>query len=166
MRVAARLEKWLMGVSRTSRWVTLILLGLLASCIAPAQTGSGWVFGSVLDPSGLPVAGASIAIDSAQGTHLTAATGRDGTFSLHLPASGKYTVRVKAAGFAPVIRPMQLSVGTANPVLRLQEATAANQDIVSAYMRVLNTNMWAISFWTLETPTTPNSTRQSRWAKR
>jgi hypothetical protein len=120
----------------------------------------------VLDPSGLPVVGASSAIDSAHGTHLTAATGRDGSFSLHLPASGKYTVRVKAAGFAPVIRPMQLSVGTANLILRLQEATAANQDIVSAYMRVLNTNMWAISFWTLETPTTPNSTRQSRWAKR
>ena len=117
---------------RTKWWVPLFLLGLLASCIAPAQIVSGWVFGSVLDPSGLPVVGASIAIDSAQGTHLTAATGSDGTFFLHLPANGEYTVRVKAQGFAPVIRPMQLSVGTANLILRLQKVTGVNQGIVVA----------------------------------
>src|ERR1700679_3675356 len=103
-----RRRRRLMRDRRTKWWVPLFLLGLLASCIAPAQIVSGWVFGSVLDPSGLPVVGASIAIDSAQGTHLTAATGSDGTFFLHLPANGEYTVRVKAQGFAPVIRPMQL----------------------------------------------------------
>lgn len=54
-------EKRLMRVSRTKLWATVLLLGLLASSSAAAQTGSGWVSGSVLDPSGLPVVGASVA---------------------------------------------------------------------------------------------------------
>ena len=121
-----------MRVSRTKRLTAVLLFGLLASRIAAAQTGSGWVSGSVLDPSGLPVAGASVMIDSAQGAHLTAATGSNGTYSIHLPANGTYSVRVEARGFAPVVRPMQLSVGTVNLMLRLQRVTAANQGIVVA----------------------------------
>jgi Carboxypeptidase regulatory-like domain len=110
----------------------VLLLGLLASCIAAAQTRAGWISGSVLDPSGLPVVGASIAADSSQGAHSTAATGKDGTFTIHLPANGVYIVRVEAAGFAPVIRRMRLTVGTADLMLRLQKVTTANQDIVVA----------------------------------
>ncbi len=110
----------------------VLLLSVIASSSATAQTGTGWVSGSVLDPSGLSVVGASLEISSAQGTHLTAATGSDGTFSIHLPANGMYTVRVEAPGFAPVIRTMQLSEGTTNLILRLQKVTATNQDIVVA----------------------------------
>lgn len=124
-----------MSLGRPNRVVkaglTLLLLGVVASS-ATAQNGAGWVSGSVLDPSGLPVAGASVSADSAEGTHLAAASGSDGIFSLHLPANGVYTVRVEAAGFAPVISTMQLSVGTANLQLRLKKVTAANEDIVVA----------------------------------
>jgi Carboxypeptidase regulatory-like domain len=109
---------------------TTLLLGVLACCYATAQTAAGWVSGSVLDPSGLPVVGASVKVDSDQDTHMHAATGSDGTFSLHLPANGMYIVRVEATGFAPVIRTIQLKVGTANLILRLQKATAADQSVI------------------------------------
>ena len=110
----------------------VLALSLFIVRMASAQTGAGWTSGSVLDPSGLPIVGASIAFDSIQGTHLTAATGRDGTFTVHLPATGAYTVRVEAAGFASVIRTMQIEVGTADLLLRLQNVAATDQDIVVA----------------------------------
>lgn len=111
---------------------TVVLLGLLVGGSAMAQNGAGWISGSVLDPSGLSVMGASVEIDSAHGTRLTATTGSDGTFFIHLPADGTYTVRVQAFGFAPVIRTMQLRAGTANLILRLQKVTAINEGIVVA----------------------------------
>jgi hypothetical protein len=121
-----------MGDCRT-KWRTAIFLwGALGSGIAAAQTAAGWVSGSVLDPSGLPVVGAGVQLDAAQGTHLTAATGSEGTFSIQLPASGIYTARVEAAGFAPVVRTMQLNVGSANLILRLEKVTTANEDVVVA----------------------------------
>jgi hypothetical protein len=100
---------------RRTKWrARALLVWVLATYSATAQTGSGWVSGSVLDPSELPVVNASVAVDSVQGAHLTAATGSDGSFAIHLPASGMYTVRVEALGFAHVMRTMQLRVGTAD----------------------------------------------------
>ena len=115
----------------------LVLAGFLLFSIFPllparASAEAGWISGTVLDPSGLPVAGAIVEVDSFQAIHLTAATGSDGTFSIHMPASGIYTVRVEANGFAPVTSTMQLSAGTTNLRLRLQKVTAANEDIVVA----------------------------------
>jgi hypothetical protein len=110
----------------------LLAATLFATGIAKAQSGAGYVSGSVLDPSGLPLVGASVSIDSAPSIHVTAATRGDGTFTVHLPGNGAYTVRVEATGFTPVIRTMALNVGTTNLMLRLQTVTTANQDIVVA----------------------------------
>jgi len=109
-----------------------LLLGVLASFSATAQTRAGWISGFVLDPSGLSVVGATVEADSAQGAHLTATTGSDGTFSIQLPANGLYTVRVEAPGFDQVISTMRLSVGAANLLLRLQKVSEANQSVVVA----------------------------------
>ena len=111
-------------------WSLLLTASLLGVKIASAQPGAGWISGSVLDPSGLPVIGARVEIDSAQGARLTAATGSEGTFSVHLASSGVYTVRVEALGFASVLRTMQLEGGPANLMLRLKKVTTANQDVV------------------------------------
>jgi len=112
--------------------VAFLLFPIFPLRPATAQTGAGWISGSVLDPSGLPVIGASVELDSARAAHLTAATGSGGTFSIRLPASGIYTVRVAAPGFASVISTMQLSAGTANLMLRLQKVTANEEVIVAA----------------------------------
>ncbi|MGB9417990.1 MAG: TonB-dependent receptor [Acidobacteriaceae bacterium] len=125
---------------RRTKWrARAILLGIFATYGATAQTGSGWVSGSVLDPSGLPVVGAQVGLDSPRGARLTAATGGSGTFAIHLLASGMYTVHVEAPGFAPATRKMQLNVGTMDLILQLQTVTAANQDvIVSAGVSLIN----------------------------
>jgi hypothetical protein len=119
------------GKNHITKWrIVLLVVSLFAFRVATAQTRAGWVSGSVLDPSSLSVVGASVQVDSAEGTHLTAATGSDGTFSIHLPSDGMYTVRVEALGFAPVLRTMQLNVGMANLILRLRKVTAANQNVI------------------------------------
>jgi hypothetical protein len=116
----------------------VLLLGFLAGASAAEQTATtvpstaGWISGSVLDPSGLPVMGAQIEVNSPQGAHFTATTGSDGTFSIHLPANGLYAVHVQAVGFAPVDRTMQLSDGTGNLMLHLRKVKATHQDIVVA----------------------------------
>ena len=84
----------------------------------------------MLDPSGLAVAGARVEVDSASGARLTAATGKDGSFSITLPADGACTVRVEAAGFAPVTRKMQLSANMTNLTLRLEKVSAITQEVV------------------------------------
>ena len=84
----------------------------------------------MLDPSGLPVAGARIVLDSALGEHLSGATGRQGTFTIHLTANGLYTVRIEASGFAPVVRTMQLDGGAADLTFGLEKIAAASQEIV------------------------------------
>jgi hypothetical protein len=110
----------------------VLLLGALFTCSAIAQIGAGWLSGSVQDPSGLAVVGASVTVNSAQTANLTAATRADGRFALRLPANGKYAVRVEAPGFAPIVRTMRLSVGTTDLVLQLQKVSSATEDVVVA----------------------------------
>ena len=113
------------------KWrVALIFLGILAGGVAKPQSGTGRMSGSVLDPSGLPLVGAHVEVDSTSGARFTAVTGSDGTFSIYLPASGPYIVRVAAAGFAPIMRNLQLSAVRSNVTLRLQKVSALDQEIV------------------------------------
>jgi len=112
-------------------WRTIALLcGTMAGNVAVAQTNTLQICGSVLDPAGLPVAAAHVEADSTAGARLSVITAKDGSFSLQLPANGIYTIRVESEGFAPVTRNMQLSSSTPNVVLRLQNVSALNQEIV------------------------------------
>ncbi len=132
LRVAGKVQATWSGKCILRCKAAILALSLFLLSIASAQDFAGWTSGSVLDPSGLPIAGASIAFDSIQGTHLTAVTGSDGTFTVHLPATDAYTVVVKAPGFESVIRTMQIKVGTADLLLQVQKVIATNQNIVVA----------------------------------
>jgi Carboxypeptidase regulatory-like domain len=114
--------------------IVFLLIATLACAIAAAaQSGAGHLTGTVLDPAARTLAGAHIELDSASGLRLTGTTGVDGGFTIALPAWGSYTVRVEAAGFAPVARLLQLTADTANLQLRLEHVTyAAEEVIVSA----------------------------------
>jgi hypothetical protein len=116
---------------RKPKW-RVVFTGLvtLGVGILSAQTHvGGRISGSVLDPSGLPVAGALVEIDSPSGAQLIATTGKDGGFTILLPADGTYSVRVEAAGFAGVVRKMQLNSDVAL-TLRLLKVSAANEEII------------------------------------
>src|SRR5436190_14886138 len=75
-----------------------------ASANAPAQPtppGSFSIRGTVRDPAGAPVAGARVTTRRDGVSGPSAATDRNGAFTLALNA-GRYTIVVAAEGFAPV----------------------------------------------------------------
>jgi outer membrane receptor protein involved in Fe transport len=119
-------------------WIVFLVAGLFSLGVAMAQTGGGSVLGTVLDPSGLPVAGARVEVDSAQGSHLTAVTRSDGTFSIHLPANGMYTVRISSPGFESKEMPVTIgTTGTPAP-LRISLAVGAANSTINVQGRADN----------------------------
>jgi hypothetical protein len=89
-----------------------ILLLLLASTIAPAQTVTGSVTGTVLDPTGAAVPGASVvAINSETGVHTSTASDEAGVYALRFLPIGTYTLEVDAKGFEKLqVSPFALEI--------------------------------------------------------
>ena len=111
-------------------FVILVLAAWAFVLTASAQTGAARVAGTVLDPTGRPVAEAQVEFDSASGAHLTGTTGSDGGFTVDLPAWGAYTVRVDAQGFAPIVRKVVLSASAASLSLRLEQVAAVAEEVI------------------------------------
>jgi hypothetical protein len=110
--------------------VTFAIFILACAFQAVAQTGAARVNGTVLDPAVHPLAGARVELDSASGAHLTGTTAGDGGFTIALPAWGAYTVRVEAAGFAPITRKLDLNAANASLQLRLEHLAGAVEEVV------------------------------------
>src|SRR5258708_3587793 len=78
--------------------ILLVLLGFTAY----AQTFRGAINGSVTDPSGAVVAGATVkATNTATGVPISATTTSDGQFSFQDLPLGTYKIEVSSAGFRP-----------------------------------------------------------------
>lgn len=76
----------------------------LAPRLASAQTSNGTLTGTVTDPSGAAIVGASVTIQSVEtGTTRSALTISNGTYRVESILPGTYTVTVKAAGFAEAV---------------------------------------------------------------
>ena len=87
---------------KRARGSVLILLGLLAACIAYGQIRSATVTGTVTDPAGAVVQGAEVVVTNSDTgiTDTTKSTGAGQYTVPYLPA-GTYTVVVSMPGFAP-----------------------------------------------------------------
>jgi hypothetical protein len=86
--------------TRLGRIVTLITAGICLTAIGLHAQGYGTISGTISDPSGAVVTGATVtAADVHTGTVMTTTSGKDGryVFPTLLPAG--YTVSVNAAGF-------------------------------------------------------------------
>ena len=82
------------------RWLGLILATMLVAVSAYGQTFRGAINGTVADPSGALVAGATVkATNTATGVPLTAVTTSDGQFAFQDLPLGSYKLEVTAAGF-------------------------------------------------------------------
>ena len=113
-------------------WVLVILL---VSCLALAQSFRGSVRGKVTDPHGALVAGAKIiAKNAGTGLERSALSGDDGGYVLAELSAGEYTVTAAAAGFSPVAQNVIVSVGadtTANFDLTQIEKKVEEMTIVA-----------------------------------
>lgn len=83
--------------------VLICLLLLLVSLPVLAQTATtGQVIGTVKDPTGAVVPGASITLTSASGEKRSVTSDAEGNFRLALVPTGTYSLTVDAKGFKPV----------------------------------------------------------------
>jgi carboxypeptidase family protein len=122
--------------------VVLALLGVAAY----AQTFRGAINGTVTDPSGAVVSGATVkATNSATAVAVTAVTTSDGQFSFQDLPLGTYKVEVSSAGFRPVAfdnvtvtaggvytLPVKLSAGSAGTTVVEVSAAALTLDTTTA----------------------------------
>lgn len=112
------------------RLALLTILILVCAHAGVAEADNVRVRGTVLDPGARPLAGAHIEFDAVSGAQQTSTTGSDGGFIIALPAWGVFTVRVDAAGFAPLTRKVDLNAGNANIQLRLEQISSATEVVV------------------------------------
>ncbi|MGC1462632.1 MAG: TonB-dependent receptor [Terracidiphilus sp.] len=133
MRAGAPFSERSCGNGSTNPGIVLLLLGAVVWAIgAQAQAGAHFT-GAVVDPAGRRVAGARVELRSSVGARLAGSSGIDGEFDLALPEWGVYSVRVEAAGFAAIMRTLDLSAVTASATLRLEQVkTVAEEVVVSA----------------------------------
>jgi hypothetical protein len=90
-----------MRLSLRVGFVLLLLAGVLGiSQIAFSQDVTAAIVGTVTDPSGAPISGASITVtDTERGTVLTARTTDVGSYTVLRVPIGTYTLKVSAPGF-------------------------------------------------------------------
>ena len=129
-------------------FLTVCLLLGLATGVANAQTGT--VSGTITDPSGGAIAGATVTVQNlATGTETNRTTNDAGFVAIQLQP-GDYKIQSSAPGFQPVVRPkvtvdalasvtidMQLAVGQASTEVTV-DATAA---VVQTENATLGTTM-------------------------
>lgn len=77
-----------------------VLVAAMFSAWAPGQVESGAIVGTVIDPSGAPIAKAKVTVTHG-GTKakVTASTASDGSYAIRNLATGSYIVEIDAKGF-------------------------------------------------------------------
>jgi hypothetical protein len=113
----------------------LVFLALLSSFVAmaaSAQVDTGSIVGTITDPTGASIIGASVTLsDEATNQTKTRTSGRDGTYDFSPLEIGSYTLTVEKPGFKTLVqRHIQVTVQghlAINPKLQVGEATQSVQ---------------------------------------
>ena len=83
------------------RFFALTILAVLTSVCCVAQTSQGTIAGTITDPSGGAVAGASVTAKNMLGSdNRTVQTGPNGEYRIDAVTPSTYTVTVSKAGFS------------------------------------------------------------------
>ncbi len=120
-----------------SGFLVLLTMVALTAMLTPAwsQDVTGSIVGTVTDPSGAPLKGASVkATDADRGTVWTAETNEAGAYSLLRLPVGNYGVKVTATGFQTAVQPpfalvlnqsarvdVQMKVGKVNETVEVSD---------------------------------------------
>ena len=130
--------------SRNTKLISLaVLLTCLLTITAFGQTTTGSISGTVTDPTGAVVAGATITvINPATGAERSAESNTQGTFDVPALQPGKYTITVDAKGFKKAVsRDIIVSVTQiAQVTIPLEIGSASETVTVSASQEVINTS--------------------------
>src|SRR5579863_9579437 len=144
MEAIMRLEKFLRTPKVALAGLSLVLLFALGT--APelkAQVLYGSLVGSVKDPSGAAVPGATVAVTQAE-TQLTRSvtSGQAGDFTISTLPAGTYAVKISASGFKTYTQTgVGVSINTITRVDASLELGAVSQSVeVSATAAVLQTD--------------------------
>jgi hypothetical protein len=128
--------------SAGARAVSLVLALILISLPALAQSTSGRVLGSITDPSGASVAGATVVVtDAERGSSRTLTTDASGDYVVPDLMPGTYKIHVEARGFKSLERP-NVTIEVATDVradFSLQPGNVSETVTVSEEVPLLNT---------------------------
>src|SRR5258706_13682059 len=106
----------------------LIAIFAIAAMSAAAQVTGGAVTGTVVDPNGAVVRGATVSLkDKSRGLEITTTTTDAGNYQFPNVHTGTYTMTVTAAGFSPAAGDITGSLNqtsTANITLTVGPSTA------------------------------------------
>jgi len=120
-----------------------LFLGAAPLLRAQSQATTGVIEGTVLDPSGAPVGGATVVLrNAATNFERTLTTDADGRFRGLLLPLGPYRVTVSLTGFATLVREgIQLAVGqTINLTLTLKVSSVQEEIVVTAAAPLVETS--------------------------
>jgi hypothetical protein len=123
-----------MNMSFVRMWVGSLIAVVLCVATGAAQTVTGAVTGTVTDPSGAVIPGATVvAINMATSVQTAAKTNSGGVYSIRFLPIGSYQVAVSAEGFNKVTLPQfKLEIGqTANLDARLTVGSNTNSVTVN-----------------------------------
>ncbi len=90
-----------------------VAVWLVAATTLFAQTETGQITGTVTDPTGAVIPGATLTVKSTgTGASRTVTTSADGTYTVANLLPGQYTLTVESAGFTKAERTVTLTVGS------------------------------------------------------
>ena len=93
---------------------SLVIAAVMAPSLMAQSLVSGDLTGTVTDPSGAVVSGATVtAEERRQRSTRTTTTSASGTYRFSLLSPGSYTVSVTASGFSKAVSTTQVNVGQA-----------------------------------------------------
>ena len=131
---------------RSGRFASVLAVALLlcvpALSVAQSQATTGVIEGTVSDPTGAPIPGATVVVkNTATNLERTLATDTDGRFRALLLPTGPYRVTVSLKGFATLVREgLVLTVGqAANLALTLKVSSVQEEIVVQADSPVIET---------------------------
>ena len=113
--------------SHPVRFLAFLFILLLAS-----TSFAGPVTGRVVDPSGHPVAGATVLVSGAGFPLKSVVTDQAGAFTVPLPDSGKFEVRVALTGFSSEVLQIESSSTQDLGTIRLAVSSLSESVVVSA----------------------------------
>ncbi len=126
----------------TGRAAFLAVIATLAAPLAPAQTVTGSVTGTVTDPSGAVVPDAAVTVlNTATGVSTSATTNGSGVYSVRFLPIGSYAVTIKSPGFNTFNTPeFTLSIDqTAKIDAHVSVGASASVDVTAEAAPILDT---------------------------